>query len=629
VGTNIPSTSGGEGSPILPSPGTPAEGTSFLPSPGTPGEGSGVRVLTPKQAAKLRILDPACGSGSFLLGAYRYLLDWHRDWYVNDGLEKNAKVLYQSPGGYRLTTAEKKRILLNNIYGVDIDPQAVEVTKLSLLLKVLEGESHETITSQLRFVHERALPDLSGNIKCRNSLIGPDFYDNQQMQLFDEEERLRINVFDWNEAFPKIMKAGGFDAVIGNPPYIRIQTMKEWAPTEVEYYRHRYVAASKGNYDIYVVFVERGIGVLNSKGRLGFILPHKFFNAQYGEPLRRLLADGKYVDQIVHFGHDQVFEGATTYTCLMILDKGGADTLQFVKVEQLDKWRAIGSAARGLITADQISSSEWNMSVGSNQNIIKKLSMVPKKLGSFGHIFVGTQTSADDVFVLNDCHIEGEFVAGFSPALEAEVSVEVSCTKPFLRGKDIRRYVNPDSTSRLICPYEITNSACRLFSQEEMKTRFPLATAYLENNQSSLASREKGKLKGAGWYAFGYPKSMTLFLKTKIIVPDYNNSASFTYDKEGHFYKTGYGIIVNEGPISPLYLLGILNTSLLYHYLTAIGTSLRGGYVRFWTQYLDQLPIREIDFSDPTDKSRHDRMVSLVEQMLALHKQLATARTPH
>ncbi|MFH1352421.1 MAG: DNA methyltransferase, partial [bacterium] len=147
---------------------------------------------TPKQAEKLKILDPACGSGSFLIGAYQYILDWHRDFYVKHGPKKHRKVLYQVAGGdWRLTTDEKKRILLNNIYGVDIDEQAVEVTKLALLLKVLEGET------QLQLLHERVLPNLGNNIKCGNSLIGPDFYENQPMDLFDEKERYRINVFDW------------------------------------------------------------------------------------------------------------------------------------------------------------------------------------------------------------------------------------------------------------------------------------------------------------------------------------------------------------------------------------------------------------------------------------------------
>ena len=120
---------------------------------------------------------------------------------------------------------------------MDIDPQAVEVTKLSLLLKVLEGENQDTLERQMKLFKERALPDLGSNIKCGNSLIGPDFYQGKQMNLLDREEMYRINPFDWEKEFPEIMKRGGFDAVIGNPPYIRIQTMKEWAPSEVEIYK--------------------------------------------------------------------------------------------------------------------------------------------------------------------------------------------------------------------------------------------------------------------------------------------------------------------------------------------------------------------------------------------------------
>ena len=180
---------------------------------------------------KLKILDPACGSGSFLLGVYQHLLDWHRDQYVNDDPEKWAKGraprLYRThKEEWRLTTDERKRILLNNIYGVDIDPQAVEVTKLSLLLKVLEGEDEQSIGKQMALFQERVLPDLANNIKCGNSLIGPDFHENQQMSLLDEEEMYRVNVFDWNVEFPEIIKNGGFDAVIGNPPYVLIGSDK-------------------------------------------------------------------------------------------------------------------------------------------------------------------------------------------------------------------------------------------------------------------------------------------------------------------------------------------------------------------------------------------------------------------
>ena len=190
---------------------------------------------TPKQIEKIKICDPACGSGSFLIGAYQYMLEWHLKYYI-DNPPKKKKDNPLTPDG-NLTTAEKKRILLNNIFGVDIDAQAVEVTKLNLLLKALEGETQASINQQMQLFHERVLPNLGNNIKCGNSLIGPDFYDDQ-LDLFPDQMK-KINAFDWGQGFPDILKQGGFDAVIGNPPYVRIQTIKK---IETDYYKSNYNA---------------------------------------------------------------------------------------------------------------------------------------------------------------------------------------------------------------------------------------------------------------------------------------------------------------------------------------------------------------------------------------------------
>ncbi len=160
-----------------------------------------------QKAKPLRVLDPACGSGSFLLGAYQYLLDWYLDWYIHNDPVRWAKgkapAVVETKGGWQLTMDKKKEILLSHIYGVDIDAQAVEVTKLSLLLKVVENPG------QLSWLSERILPDLGENIKCGNSLIGPDYYDGRQMTMFDKEESYRVNVFDWHNAFPQAFTWAG------------------------------------------------------------------------------------------------------------------------------------------------------------------------------------------------------------------------------------------------------------------------------------------------------------------------------------------------------------------------------------------------------------------------------------
>ena len=603
----------------------------------TPKQISGVGA---RHASPLRILDPACGSGSFLIGAYQLLLDYHRDWYVKNGPEKwvkgRAPALYQGYGGdWRLTTTERKRILLNNIYGVDIDPQAVEVTKLSLLLKVLEGENEQTLTRQLKMFQERALPDLGNNIKCGNSLIGPDFYDKQQMTMFDDEERYRVNVFDWEKEFPEVMKAGGFDTVIGNPPYVRIQTMIEWAPQEVEFYKQKYVAASKGNYDIYVVFVERGLSLLNKNGRFGFILPHKFFNAQYGQSLRNLLAKGNHVAEVVHFGDQQIFTGATTYTCLLFLNKGGSDECHFIKVDDLLGWRNTGEATKGLIPKDRITAAEWNISVGAGAKLFEKLSKIPVKLENVtSRIFQGIKTSADKIYIVDGIERKTNLIKVYSREKDAEYWLETDLLHPLIKGGDSKRYSLSRTNRLILFPYVTQGrSVTELIPESVLKTRYPRTWAYLLDNKSYLENREDGKMRGIRWYSYGRTQALDVMPIPKIFTPDIAARSSFSLDETGDIFFTGgvaggYGILVLS-EYSREYILGLLNSRLLEWFIRQSATQMRGGYYSYESRYIRNLPIRPINFSDPTDKARHDKMVELVEQMLSLLKQLALAKTDH
>jgi type I restriction-modification system DNA methylase subunit len=587
---------------------------------------------TPRQISSMHILDPACGSGSFLLGAYQHLLDYHRDWYQKNGPQKHTREIYKGYGGqWYLTTQEKKRILLNNIYGVDIDPQAVEVTKLSLLLKVLEGENQDTLERQMKLFKERALPDLASNIKCGNSLIGPDFYQGKQMNLLENEEVYRVNPFDWKKEFLEIMKQGGFDAVIGNPPYIRIQTMKEWAPTEVELYKKYYASASKGNYDIYVVFAERGLSLLNKSGRLGFILPHKFFNAKYGEPLRTLLSKGRHLADVVHFGDRQIFAGATNYTCLLFLDKAGSKQCHFLKVDDLTAWRFNGEGTEGKIPSTKITTSEWNFTVGKGAELFEKLSKMPVKLGDIAEKMAqGIRTSANEVYVLDLIAESGNLIVAHSKQLNRNVKLERKGVSLFLQGREIKPYRILASGKVVIIPYEVMNGRADLIDEKEMGQRFPKVFAYLLENKTHLESRERGRMRGPDWYAYIYPKNIEVMRRSKILVPDIADRASFALDESGKFaFTSGYAITLKRNvDESPKYILGLLNSQILDFYLKTISTTMRGGFFRYFTQYIEQLPIRTINFSDPADKGRHDRMVRLVEQMLTLHKQLAAVKTP-
>lgn len=583
---------------------------------------------SPDEIAPLRILDPACGSGSFLLGAYQLLLDYHLDWYVEHlHAPQTRDRIYQSPKGWRLTTAEKKRILLNNIYGVDIDRQAVEVTKLSLLLKVLEDETQESLGKQLALFQEPALPHLDANIRCGNSLIGLDYFVEQLMP--DADETRRINPMDWAREFPGIMRNGGFDCVIGNPPYVRIQMMKEWAPREVEIYKQKYAAASAGNYDLYVVFVEKGLSLLKPWGRLGFIVPHKFFNAQYGAPLRELIARGKHLAHVVHFGDQQVFRGATTYTCLLFLDKAGSEACRVVKVEDLAAWRAEGKAIEGTIPAAKITGAEWNFAVGTSAVLFEKLRQMPVKLGDVAERMAqGIRTSANEVYVLDLVSDNGDVIMAYSKQLDKNVKLERGAVSLFLQGRQIKPYHILLSDKVVVIPYQVKDGQIKLITEEELQKKFPRTFAYLSENKAYLQNRERGKMRGKNWYAYVYPKNIEVMSASKILVPDIAERASFAFDESGEYaFTSGYGITLKSSVTeSPKYLLGLLNSKLLDFYLKRVSTTMRGGFFRYFTQYIAQLPIRLINFDDPNDALQHRRMVALVTQMLELHKQLRAAR---
>ncbi len=301
---------------------------------------------TPREISELRFLDPACGSGSFLLGAYQYLLNWHLEWYRSE-MERTGEVpqsaerlahsesrerdrqrkaksqkrkaetqaIFQGKGSeWYLTTAEKKRILLNNIYGVDIDANAVEVTKLSLLLKVLEHETSETLNQQLGLWKERALPNLDSNIKCGNSLIGTDFYEGRQAGLFNQEEALRINAFDWDREFPEIFARGGFDAVIGNPPY-----GATLSPEIKRYLSKHFPIVS--DFESSQYFIAMSEKITKQEGFVAFIVPNTLFLNLFAQKFRYFISSSFCILKIANLSQVDVFTNATVRTIIPVLRK--------------------------------------------------------------------------------------------------------------------------------------------------------------------------------------------------------------------------------------------------------------------------------------------------------------------
>ncbi|MCK4735128.1 MAG: Eco57I restriction-modification methylase domain-containing protein, partial [Methanophagales archaeon] len=373
----------------------------------------------------------------------------------------------------------------------------------------------------------------------------------QQGSLFDEVEMRRVNVFDWNDGkkgFEGIMKRGGFDSVIGNPPYVRIQTLQDTQPKAVQYFKNRYKSGGKGNFDIYALFVEQGYSLLNKTGLLGCILPHKFFQAKFGEPLREIISNNKAIYEIVHFGAEQVFENATTYTCLLFLSKNQQDSFRYVAVEKLRNPIELVTKISEKIQSDcyqeatipqPLPGEKWEFYGEKTGAVINKLKKQHSTLGNITRkIFVGLQTSADKIYVLKILEWRENRVICYSKSLEKEIEIEKSFVKPFLMGKDVHRYDSPVPQNVVIFPYLIKNGKAELMSQKFIEEKFPLGWKYLLENKTALENRERGKMRGGKFYAYGRLNNLTEFEAVKLMTPEIALGCQLSFDAQGVLYHT-------------------------------------------------------------------------------------------
>ncbi|HHX8576262.1 TPA: Eco57I restriction-modification methylase domain-containing protein [Vibrio alginolyticus] len=564
---------------------------------------SDVEILNSKFA------DIACGSGAFIIEVFQSLQDILVDYYLK---HDKSKLQQLSEHTYKLKLQVKKEILCKCIYGIDKDYNATKACAFGLLLKLLEGESKETIGNTTPI-----LPALDGNILFGNSLI-------DSKDKVKQEDVCTINPFD--------LLDHQFDVIVGNPPYMATEHMNQLIPKEIEIYKKKYKSAFK-QFDKYFLFVERSMQALKQNGYLGYILPSKFIKVGSGKNLRKLLSDNKYLSKFISFGSYQVFQNKTTYTCLLFLNKADHDDFSFYEVKDFKKWltREDKSLLSSTYQTSSLDSDTWVLEKKTN-DILNLMSSKSKPLGEIvgkSNVANGIQTSANKYYIHKEIKTENGFVYFKYDGVVYHIEKEL--TRPYFEtnrnGEDsFYTYKDLEPNSFVVYPYKKVGNKIQFIEYDELKLRYPKLFEFLHVVKDHLNVKKRSiKPDPTGpneWYRYGRSQALeNCDVDQKLIVGVLSNGYKYSIDNHRTFVSSGgtagYSIInvPNDVKYSIYYIQAVLTSKYLEWFASIYGEIFRGGFVARGTKVQTRMPIPTIDFDDPKEKATHDK-ISLQQQSL-------------
>ena len=610
----------------------------------------------------VKILDPACGSGAFPMGLLNRIVE------ILERISPDENV-------YDL----KLSVIENCLYGSDIQSIAAQITKLRFFISLICDCEKDASKPNFGIP---TLPNLETKFVSANTLIAKKKRDPQghlfenpeieqtkrklaeirhkhfsaksastKYRLRKEDEELRgklinllsddngfaqddakqlasWNPYDQNAVSPffdpewMFGVADGFDIVIGNPPYLRIQGIRNSNSDFADYLVANYNSAT-GSFDLYVAFVERALQLISSNGIVNFIMPVKWTNAAFGKGLRDVVSKQKAAKKIINFSEYQVFN-ASTYTGLQWF-KPNSDCLEYYEldrnlesnIELKSYLENLSKDTSSIVNTDKLNKDTWVLASSEVSKLLNKLNEQPLRLEDvFEKIFQGIATSKDDVYFIYDCTETQSTITGESKQLNKRVTIEKGLVKPLLKGEDVHRYDNLSSNRYVIFPYKLENGTANLYAEEELKLLFPNGYAYLKECETLLRGREKGRFDIDGqWFQFGRRQGLSYGNIPKIVAPEISFGGNYAFDVSGQFYSTTtiYGYIMKEScNVSYETLMAILNSKLCWWFMSNTGTVLAQGYYRYKPAYLKPLPIPQI--SKETDSEIKSLVAGLAKQ---------------
>jgi type I restriction-modification system DNA methylase subunit len=509
----------------------------------------------------LKILDPACGSGAFLNQALEHLIKEHNQ------LQNDLALMGDLFSSYTV----EESVLEHNLYGVDINEDAVEIAKLSLWLRTAKKG--------------RPLTSLADKILCANSLLEMPFEENS------------------------------FDVVIGNPPYVRVQGLKSNYENESKLYEEKFVSAT-GKYDLYALFIEQSFKMLNQEGRLSYILPHKFLISDFGSGIREFLAQNKAVENLLHFGSEMVFEDASTYTCIITLSHNN-EKLNFKSISPKDIFNEF---IYDYIDYEKLGSDKWNLSNNEILKVLEKIRLQPLTIKNvFQGIFQGIKTGDDKIFILNG-KFEGNHFIGYSNKLNKEIKIEKDILKPILKGEDIKKYAPLYSNLHIIYPHKIDEKLqTKPYEENILKDIFPLTYEYLLNFKDELIAKKiKYKTNPIYWYSLHRARDLNLINQEKILTPDISYKSNMSLDNLNSCHIGQYNLIKkNNIEENHKFYLSILNSQLMWFFIKNTSNEFRGGFFVYQTNFLEPFPLPKLE-----NLEQQNPFIEKADLMLELNKKL-------
>lgn len=528
---------------------------------------------SPNKIKDMKFADPACGSGSFLIGVYDYLLDFYKKYYNQyPSAAKDAGCHFDEESGtWVLSIAQKQNILKQHVFGVDIDLQATEVTQVSLFLKLLEDETMSTARDMAVLFHEKILPDLSENIKCGNSLIGFDIL-HDGLDFGDKERQRALNPFEFEQGFAPIFRQpeSGFDAIVGNPPYVKVDD-----PIQLAYFK-QYFQHQNYQYDLYLLFLERYQKLLKTGGKLGVIVPNTWLQSIMFTGIRAHLLTAYRWDKILH-SREHIFKDAVVDTHVLVFEKHDFGTKQknTFSVEMVEN---------ETIAPYQTLNQQAFDRTGGIINLLAK----PEETALFQKIMAN------------------------SVAL-SEIAISTVGVKPFQKGKG-----KPKQTTEIVKskPFVRENSP-----QPDGEHWQPLLRGSLIHKYENFWN-EDSWIQYGEWLA--EPRNPNFFTApSKIVIRQTGDRIIATQIGANIICRNNLHILISSS-LKHEIILGVLNAKLTDFCYFQLNPERGEALAEVKKAHVEQLRMPKIT---PQNQAKHDELLKLVPQMLQAKQQAQNAKS--